>query len=143
MSLGSPTPPGDGEAMPGEPGRFTRSLRQGGCEPGPRMVEFEAQLDAQLRAAVRAYERLCLRVDQGALQIDGLLLCDEDSPVPGQLADMAGASRDIAALLRAQARDAAELLVALRQAATAAAGLAETADALRHSPDTVPGGLDP
>ena len=122
---------GDGEAGPGEPGRYARALRRAGWDPGPGLSEREALLDAQLKEAAQAYERLVDRHTHDAHRLDGLLIGDEDSPPLGQLADMAGASRQLAQLLRAQAAEAAALLVALRRSAGAADELAALTEALR------------
>ena len=122
---------GDAEGLPGGPGRYARALRRAGWDPGPGLSEREALLDALLIEAAQAFDRLQERQAQDAHHIEGLLIGDEDSPVPGQLADMAGATRRIAQLLRAQAREAAQLLVALRRGAGAADELAALTEALR------------
>lgn len=131
---------GDAEGHPAGPGRYTRALHRAGWDPGPGLSEREALLDALLKEAAQAFDRLQERHAQDAHHIEGLLIGDEDSPVPGQLADLAGSTRRIAQLLRAQAREAAILLVALRRGAGAADELAAVSETLRAAYGAPPDG---
>lgn len=129
---------GDAEGHPAGPGRYTRALRRAGWDPGPGLSEREALLDALLKDVAQAFDRLQERHAQDAHHIEGLLIGDEDSPVPGQLADLAGSTRRIAQLLRTQARETAQLLVTLRRGAGAADELAALAEGLRAGHGALP-----